>query len=209
MMLVDCDDVILSWKATFDRWIYNTKGLKVINHVYDVYERFGVSELTVGDLIQEFNHTHHFGTLPPLHDAVAVMNRLFDNYGMTFVVISSCDTDLIYKRERNLHLIFGDRYEVMFPGIILAGHKGCKRPHFEKFKDTGMMFVDDHPRNIIAASEFGLNPILFVNEVNYLDEDMRGFEFAFDWKDIEHKIKHQYDVARGTLMNLPSVSRSR
>lgn len=167
-MVIDCDDVILSWASSFDGWVARNKGFQLKDpSVFNVFERYGVKDYDVGDLVKEF-HRKDFDKFPPLNDAVEGMVGLFEKYGTTYTVITSIDRSLLRKRWHNLQNIFGyRRSKVMFRHIYAAGNHGCKRPFLKHFKDSGLFFVDDHPRNIVAAYELGLQPIFYRNDINH------------------------------------------
>ena len=188
VILTDCDGVLLAWEDAFHQWMIG-KGFTVKEEaIYDISKTFGIPKTLGKKLVKEFNESAWMGFLPAFKDARSGVAKLVE-HGWQFKVITSLSLDPKAQmlRVSNLKNIFGKN---VFIDVICLDTGADKDEALEKFKDTGMWFIEDKPINAETGLKYGLKPILIEHEHNKEHEE-DGIEYAFDWEEIYNIIERR------------------
>ena len=181
VILTDCDGVLLAWEGAFHQWM-NSKGFTVKEEaIYDISKTFGIPKTLGKKLVKEFNASAWMGFLPAFKDARSGVAKLVE-HDWQFIVITSLSLDPKAQmlRVSNLKNIFGKN---VFIEVICLDTGADKDEELAKFKDSGMWFIEDKPKNAEIGLKYGLKPILIEHEHNKEHEE-DGIEYAFDWEEI-------------------------
>jgi FMN phosphatase YigB (HAD superfamily) len=182
LILVDVDGVLLDWQYAFDRWMhrhgYQKKSGRQIE--YALESTYDLEREDIVRLISMFNESAAIAYLPPLRDAMKWVRRLHQDHGYMFYAITSMSDDPFAARlrEKNLSRVFG---ETVFERVICLPMDGCKRSELEKFEDTGCLWVEDKPKNVLDGQELGLDAITMRHNYNDGRIDM---EYVDNWEEI-------------------------
>ena len=186
VILTDCDGVLLAWEDAFHDWM-KSKGFTIKEEaIYDISKSFGIPKTLGKKLVKEFNESAWMGFLPAFKDARSGVAKLVE-HGWQFIVITSLSLDPKAQmlRVSNLKNIFGKN---VFIDVICLDTGADKDEALEKFKDTGMWFIEDKPINAETGLKYGVKPILIELEHNKEHEE-DGIEYAFDWEEIYNIIE--------------------
>lgn len=169
IILTDCDGVILNWESQFHLWM-SDRGYNITkNSVYEIHDTYDIAQDRAIQCIEEFNTSAYIVGLPSFRDAISGVARLKE-HGYKFIAITSVGdnpyTDLL--RKINLENIFGSE---TFLEIHCLSEAQGKRSTLEKFKNSGLPWVEDLPKNAKLGSELGLNTFLIDHPYNQYFED--------------------------------------
>ena len=184
IILTDVDGVLLSWISSFDEFMLDIMGVKAINlETYDARERYNVDADKIGILIKAFEQSIHMSQLAPHLDAVKYVRKLHEEHGYKFITATSVSNSwIVYNsRVKNLTDVFGN----VFSDYWHAGFGGSKIPFFEKYQDTEMWFIDDHPTHYNEANKHGLNALLMDSHHN---KSYHHLDRVMDWKEVYERI---------------------
>lgn len=166
IVLTDCDGVLCLWVDGFDKFMaykgYNAK--PDTEHHYSMIDRYHITEDEESILINEYNQSSFIGNLPALRDSIEYVKRLAVDHDFKFICITSIGSHptTVKYRVENLKNLFGD----IFTDIICL-ESGCgKETELIKWKDSGLYWIEDHPRNAEDGHNFGLKSILVRQEYN-------------------------------------------
>lgn len=167
LILTDCDGVLLNWEYAFDVWMNEQGHHRVRNDHYSINVRYDIDREVGFKCVKDFNRTAAIGFLPPLRDAVYYVEQLHKKHGYVFDVVTSLGTDPYahYLRDRNLRKVFGSA--IRHVTCIPVGE--CKKGALERYKDSGLWWIEDKPSNAVAGLEVGMSPILVEHEHNMVD----------------------------------------
>jgi len=179
VILTDADGVLLNWEYAFDCWMQDHGHKRIRNDVYDVHERYGIPKMEAKGLVKIFNECAAIGFLPPQRDAMHYVKKLHEQHGYVFVVITSLSLDPYAKklRTRNLEKLFGTAIRE----VICLATGANKDEVLEKYRDSGLFWIEDKVENAIVGKELGLESILVEHEHNMMVE---GIPLAKNWKEI-------------------------
>lgn len=185
VILTDADGVLLNWEYAFDCWMQDRGHKRIRKDVYDICERYGITKVEAKGLIKIFNECAAIGFLPPQRDAMHYVRKLHEEHGYVFVVITSLSLDPYAKklRTRNLEKLFGTAIRE----VICLDTGADKDEALEKYRDSGLYWIEDKPENAVVGKNLGLEAILVEHEHNMMVEDI---PLAKNWKDI-------YDIIIG------------
>jgi FMN phosphatase YigB (HAD superfamily) len=166
-ILIDVDGVCLDWESSFEEWV-NRRGYHFdtengYGH-FRVSKRYNIDETLAMSLIVEFNHSAAAGFLKPLRDSVYYMKRLNEEHGYRFTAITSFGDDKysVKLREMNLKHLFGDIFD-----NITCLPIGChKEEALLQYKDSGLYWIEDHPKNAEIGRNLGLNSVVIQHDYN-------------------------------------------
>jgi hypothetical protein len=166
IILTDCDGVLLDWEVTFDKWI-GKKGYKFNpnnNDQYSINARYNIPHGQGSDVVEEFNKSSEFEQLGIWRDSVEYVKRLAEQ-GWRFVVITTAGSDpLTYSmRVRNLENVFG---KDVFQSVHVLSVHSDKGVELEKYKDSGLYWIEDKPSNADLGLKYGLKPLLMTAPYN-------------------------------------------
>jgi hypothetical protein len=181
IILTDCDGVLLAWEGAFHQWM-ESKGFIIKEEaIYDISKTFGIPKSLGNKLVKEFNESAWMGFLPAFKDARSGVAKLVE-HGWQFIVITSLSLDSKAQmlRVSNLKNIFGKN---VFIEVICLDTGADKDEELVKFKDSGLWWIEDKPKNAEVGLKYGLKPILIEHEHNKEHEE-DGIEYAYDWEEI-------------------------
>lgn len=149
--------------------------------IYDISKTFGIPKSLGNKLVKEFNESAWMGFLPAFKDARSGVAKLVE-HGWQFIVITSLSLDSKAQmlRVSNLKNIFGKN---VFIEVICLDTGADKDEELVKFKDSGLWWIEDKPKNAEVGLKYGLKPILIEHEHNKEHEE-DGIEYAYDWEEI-------------------------
>ena len=84
-------------------------------------------------------------------------------------------------RKQSLTKLFGDE---VFDGFTILGTGDDKDYVLEKYRGSGLWWIEDKPSNIIAGLKVGLKPILMEHGHNMNEQWTDNFPIVTDWKGI-------------------------
>lgn len=189
-ILVDCDDVLISWIDGFRRFCVIEKGVVLHTHEPDAWnmaEWLGQPSEVVHRWIEEFNgNSWEFGALPPLLDAQNAL-AILSSYGYRFTCVSSCSSrrDVYNLRRANLHNHFGD----VFSSVICLDVGVSKKTVLETFAPT--IWVEDNYKNALEGHEVGHKAFVLRRRHNRMLE--RDSHPEITWVDSWHDIIEWFD----------------
>ena len=161
LILVDCDGVLLNWEYSFDVWMQERGHRKVDGYQfrYNIGKRYGIDDDLGIKCIRQFNESAAIGFLPPLRDAIQYVKRLHENHGVIFHCITSLSSDKNAKRlrEMNLTKLFGDS---VFEEIVCLETGADKNDALAKYRDSGLVWIEDSMANADVGHSLGLNSLL-------------------------------------------------
>ena len=160
LVILDADDVLLDFMPGFDRYV-RSLGFNpdpAGPGQFDLSPWLGVDRLTAAKTIHDFIHYDDtgFDRLDAIPGAQQALERL-QEVGHRVVVVSSFSDDprILARRRDNIERLFGHEVFDDIIGLPLGSPKSSvlsRLPHAP--------FVDDLPRNVIAAREIGHHGIL-------------------------------------------------
>jgi hypothetical protein len=170
IVLTDCDGVLLDWYAHFALWM-GRKGFKagpvprddeygrILLKVYG-----GLTEEEHDYYCQQFNCSAWVSDVPPIRDAVFGIKTLYEKHGCTFHVITAFGGDEYSQalRIKNIKRVFGDA----ITKVTFTPFRGSKQEELNKYKDSGLYYIDDKPRHMESAIEAGLTPVMMAHDYN-------------------------------------------
>lgn len=184
VILVDADGVLLNWEYSFDIWMsqHGFEKVKGRELTYNIGKRYGISDEQGKKLIKMFNESAAIGFLPPLRDAMHYVKRLHEEHGYIFHCITSLssDTNAQKLREMNLKKLFGD---TTFESIVCLETGSDKDDALEKYKGSGLWWIEDKYDNALAGKEIGLRSILMEHGHN-MEFNHPEIPRVKDWKTI-------------------------
>lgn len=174
VILTDCDGVLLNWEYAFSVWMerhnYTIKGDP---YVYDIGERYGISNDEKKRLVKFFNESSAIGYLPPLRDAMYYVDLLHRKHGYVFHCITSLSLEPTAQRLRinNLKKLFG---ESVFEKFVFLDTGADKDEALEPYRDKGYLWLEDKVENAELGNRLGLQSILIEHghNMNYQNADI-------------------------------------
>ena len=191
VILTDADGVLLNWEYAFTCWMEQHGHTQVenANFLYNIGERFGITDETGRLLVKQFNESASIGFLPALRDAMYYVKRLHEEQGYVFRCITSLSLDKnAYKlRKMNLEKLFG---ETAFEELVCLDTGADKDEALEQYRDSGLYWIEDKLSNAQLGLDLGLKPILIEHGFN-MDEDIpEGMQKVVNWKEIYEILKN-------------------
>ena len=155
-IITDCDGVLLDWAFAFDVWMREQGYFRLPNtdHYFSQAKRYGIDEKEAFDQINLFNQTGALGFIPAYKDSVEYVTKLARE-GWRFDVITMIGKDKYAHRLRKINLqhLFGDVFdEIHCSGEFTESKKGV----LEKYKDSGLVWIEDRVDYAIDGDEMGL-----------------------------------------------------
>lgn len=187
VILTDIDGVVLNWEEAFNTWM-ERKGFKVINpNVFYVYDRFEITKEASKNFVRTFNESAQIGYLRPLRDSAYYLWLLHKELGYVFHSITSLSLDVCAQSIRimNLKRIFG---EDLFQVFLFADTGQDKKHLLDQYRNTGYVWVEDKPNNVLDGIDVGLTGYLMHHEYNKDFLDLR-VKRVNNWKEIYQSLK--------------------
>ena len=183
LILADCDGVLCDWEWAFSVWMQERGYTLTADNKKSYYLHHHYNELEEKDakkVVKTFNESAAVGFLPALRDATYYVKRLYEEHGYQFRVITSLslDRNAAKLREMNLHKLFGNAIE----SVICLDTGADKDLALSEYKDSGLMWIEDKPKNAELGVEFGLESIIFDHEYNR--QPISGTKRIKTWKEL-------------------------
>jgi hypothetical protein len=183
-ILVDCDGVLMNWEYAFHCWMQQ-RGFtpwKDRDHTYDIGAKYGLDKLMSKQLVRDFNSSAAMGFLPPLRDAMYYLRKLHEEHGYVFHMITSLSLDEHAQRLRrmNTEKLFG---ETAFSGYTFLDTGADKNDALDKYKDSGMLWIEDKVENALVGEAAGLDCLLMEHGHN-MDCQHENITVVKNWKDV-------------------------
>jgi FMN phosphatase YigB (HAD superfamily) len=156
-ILTDVDGVLLEWDKSFDNWMKEKKYKKLNNDFDNVAQRYGITKSESRELVKNFNESSEIGFLEPFKDSQVYVKKL-SKKGYKFHCITSLGKNLYSQKLRkiNLEKLFGD----CFDKFIFLDVSERKDKVLEKYKNSGLFWVEDKVENAMDGLSVGLKSIL-------------------------------------------------
>ena len=167
IILTDCDGVLMDWERCFGEWM-TSNGYCVNNDYklsYDMAKRYNITDCKKEELIKYFNESSRIGWLPPLRDAIKYVKKLHEEHGYVFHMITSLSKDPYAGNLRieNTERLFG---ETAFEKYIFLDVGEDKCEELWKYKDSGLLWVEDKAQNAEDGIDAGLDSVLIAHPHN-------------------------------------------
>lgn len=189
VILTDCDGVLMDWERCFSEWMIDNG--YVVNsefeNSYDMAAKYSISENEKSRLIKFFNESSRVGYLPPLRDAMKYVKKLHEEHGYVFHMITSLSLNQFSQKLRieNTKRLFG---ETAFELFVFLDIGADKDEALSKYKDSGLLWVEDKSENAVAGINQGLDSVLISHAFNE-DPFWNGGVPRYDkWKDLYEAI---------------------
>lgn len=194
IILTDCDGVILDWLAAFEPWMLE-RGLSPVvkgkvEEMYALDLKYGTTAGEMKRIVHEFNSSELMRELQPYKDSQVVIPRLVDA-GFRFVAVTAIGKHSAEYREENLMNLFGD----VFDEVICLSQRGCKRSVLSRWKNTGLLWIEDDPDNADIGHALGLRGVIVDAAYNRKTDTpcVRVNEHT-PWAEIERLIMQLYSL---------------
>lgn len=183
-ILTDCDGVLMNWEYAFTCWM-EARGYtsQLTGMEYDMCDRYGISRDESKGLVKHFNASAAMGFLPPLRDAMHYVRKLHEECGFTFHMITSLSLDkhACRLRRMNTEKLFG---ETAFEDYTFLDTGEDKDDALDKYRDTGMIWIEDKVENANLGAELGLETLLMEHGHNMNRDLHEDVTVVKDWKGI-------------------------
>lgn len=192
LILTDCDGVVLDWLVAFEPWMLD-RGLSPIvegkvEEMYALDLKYGTSRAEMKKLVHEFNSSEMMRNLAPYKDSALVIPRLAEA-GFRFVAITALGKQSTKMREENLRDAFGD----VFNEVICLEQRTCKRHVLNRWKNTGLLWIEDDPDNAADGQALGLQGVIVDAAYNrQTDAPCIRVDENHPWADIESLLAERY-----------------
>lgn len=152
-VILDVDDVLLDWSASFLRyanWKYRAKPVKEQPDSWHLSEYFGVASEVIHEWVKDFNSSPHFCDLAALPGAKHAVSHFAKN-GHPIFAVSSCwgNMQTPILRQTNLFSHFGN----VFSEIMCLPLGADKTPYLAGIADG--IWVEDNYTNAVAGHAAG------------------------------------------------------
>ena len=182
LILTDVDGVLLNWEYAFNIWMqrHGNKPLEGCENIYDIGEKYGLTQVKKRELVKFFNESAAIGFLPPLRDAIHYVRKLHEKHGYVFHVLTALSDDHQAQelRRQNLQKLFG---ETVFEKFVYCDTGADKDEILEPYLGSGLLWIEDKVENAKLGLELGLDSILIEHGHNMLTTDIPLMK---DWKDV-------------------------
>jgi len=182
-ILVDCDGVLMNWEYAMNCWMQQRGNvIKDDSTAYDIGERYGLQKWKSKELVRNFNSSAAMGFLPPLRDAMHYVRKLHEEHGYVFHMITSLSLDEHAQRLRrmNTEKLFG---ETAFSGYTFLDTGADKNDALDKYRDSGMTWIEDKVENALVGEAAGLDCLLMEHGHN-MDCQESNITIVRNWKEI-------------------------
>jgi len=159
LILTDCDGVLMNWEYSFLQWMEQRHGMVSTSREYDMAKRFNLTKAEAFRYCVAFNDSAWVEHLPPLRDAIHVVRELHEKHGYVFQMVTSMSDDPHAQalRIKNTQNLFG---KTAFVGYEFTSCGGDKNDLLEKYRDSGLTWIEDKPENALLGKELGLDALL-------------------------------------------------
>ena len=190
-ILLDCDDVLLSWTDGFRGFLKKYHNIEVsgVPQSWDLSQWINLDRETTLRLVKQFNEdTDDFGKLKPIKSSELFLSELYD-LGFSLTVITSCSDNIrcINNRKDNLENVFGN----IFDDIICLPLGVSKGDYLKKFEPS--FWVEDNYHNCLLGKELGHNGVIIRHDhnKNFEKECTANLNWTEDWHEINDIISRE------------------
>lgn len=164
IILTDCDGVLLNWVKGFDTFMKLRGHISISDAEYSVSKKYGISKEEAFSLIKEYNEGPLIEFLEPLRDSKEYIKKLADhNFRFICVTALSTHSEAAVRRNKNIKKLFGD----VFNEVHCIGMGELKFEILnQKWKDSGLYWIEDTTHQAEAGLNAGLKPILVKHTYN-------------------------------------------
>jgi FMN phosphatase YigB (HAD superfamily) len=184
IILTDGDGVLLDWEYAFGIWMQERgyilrEDAKLTYYIHEMYNNLGYDESK--KLVRIFNESAAMGFVPALRDAMHYVKRLHEEYGYVFHCITSMSKDVNAQKLRsmNLNKLFG---ATVFEELVCLDTGADKDEALEKYRDSGLWWIEDKPENADLGHTIGLKSILVEHGHNM--HHTCPYPIVKNWKEI-------------------------
>lgn len=167
IILTDCDGVLMDWESAFGEWMISNGYMinKEYEKSYDMAKKYNISDDKKRELVKYFNESSRIGWLPPLRDAIKYVKKLHEEHGYVFHMITSLSKNPWAGKLRieNTERLFG---KSAFEKYIFLDVGDDKDEELCKYKDSGLLWIEDKSENAIAGVDTGLDSVLIAHDHN-------------------------------------------
>lgn len=189
IILTDCDGVLMDWERCFGEWMIDN-GHSInpdFKDSYDMAAKYNIEYNEKCRLIKFFNESSRVGYLPPLRDAIKYVKKLHEEHGYVFHMITSLSKNRYSGKLRiqNTERLFG---KTAFESYEFLDVGADKDKALSKYKDSGLLWIEDKPENAVAGINAGLDCALISHPWNE-NLDASQITPRYDtWKDLYEAI---------------------
>ena len=189
VILTDCDGVLMDWERAFGEWMVSNGYVinKEYEKSYNMAKKYDIDDHKKHELVKYFNESSRIGWLPPLRDSVKYVKKLHEEHGYVFHMITSLSLNPFSQKLRieNTKRLFG---ETAFELFVFLDIGADKDEALSKYKDSGLLWVEDKSENAVAGINQGLDSVLISHTFNE-DPFWNGGVPRYDkWKDLYEAI---------------------
>ena len=195
LIITDLDGVALYWNKAFTEYMYNIGYTPIENYdsQYSLGLRYGLSETKILEIVGEYNVSDYICYLDPYRDSLEYITKL-KLEGFRFIAVTSLsdDPEAVKKRQYNLDNVYGNNIFDELHCLPIGSDKVCV---LERFKDSGLFWIEDHYKNALTGANLGLTSILVDNTYNQKDDHdprIQRVPNEAPWKNIYNIIKKEY-----------------
>lgn len=125
--------------------------------------------------------------LEPLMDAQEYVNRIHEEFGYKFHIITSVSNNPVVKEYRQYNI------ESLFPKnaikeLSLTGRNESKADILKRYANSRYLWIEDHPANAMLGYELGLEAVLLRHSYN-ADFESNMITMVKNWEDIYNMVK--------------------
>lgn len=189
IIVADVDGVMLYWEQAFGLWMAQTGYVQNDKEVYSISEKYDITQKKETELIEYFNSSFRFNSLPPMRDAIKYIKMLHENHGYVFHCISAVENvpHVHQMRLNNLQKLFG---ETTIQRLVLSGTPENKKETLRFYSNKGCYWIEDVPKNAEMGHALGLEPILIRHHYNKNYANPYKMPIVDNWSEI-------YDIIVG------------
>jgi len=196
-ILTDADGVLFHWNAAFNLFMHERGHPQVpdTEDNYSLAKRHDVTWEVGRKLVNEFNTSDYIRDLHPFADARKYVKLLHEEHGFDFIVITSLSDDpkAFDNRAHNLRKHYGNAIKELHC-LPIGVHKG---EFLQRWKDTGLFWIEDHVENAAAGADIGLKSIVIDHPYNakYTIHDHKLYarvNYAKPWHAIYNAVCEEY-----------------
>lgn len=186
LILSDVDGVLVSWIEGFDALMEKYGYPRVIENEYNLAKAFATTKDVIDKVAHEYVTSDVIANLHPIRDSVNVIRFLNQKHGYKLHCITSISSHPVTHEYRllNLQHLYG---KDAIHELDCVDHNYEKQEHLEKYRDSGLFWIEDHYENYDFGVKMGLKSILMDQPWNKEYQEVKGTRVK-DWHEIAKKI---------------------